>query len=85
MARLREEGIIVTALHNHWLFENSRLIYMHFESLDEPLSFARKVRRALKVLTTRNIGGLEIKEHRIDGVKSFVGVRSNFRWQHAYI
>ena len=57
MARLREEGIIVTALHNHWLFENPRLMYMHFESIDEPLSFARKVRRALKVLTTRNIGG----------------------------
>lgn len=57
MARLSEEGIIVTALHNHWLFENPRLMYMHFESLDEPLSFARKVRSALKVLTTRNIGG----------------------------
>jgi hypothetical protein len=56
MARLREEGIIVTALHNHWLFENPRLMYMHFESIDEPLSFAGKVRRALKVLTTRNIG-----------------------------
>lgn len=56
MAKLREEGIIVTAFHNHWLFENPRLMYMHFESLEEPLSFARKVRRALNVLTTRNIG-----------------------------
>jgi hypothetical protein len=54
---LREEGIIVTALHNHWLFDNPRLMYMHFESIDEPLSFARKVSNALKVLTTRNIGG----------------------------
>ncbi|WP_050183893.1 DUF1259 domain-containing protein [Domibacillus robiginosus] len=56
MARLREEGIIVTALHNHWLFENPRLMYMHFESIDEPLSFARKVRGALNVLTNRNMG-----------------------------
>lgn len=56
MTILREEGIIVTALHNHWLFDNPRLMYMHFESIDEPLAFARKVRRALDVLITRNVG-----------------------------
>jgi Domain of Unknown Function (DUF1259) len=56
MSRLRECGIIVTALHNHWLFEEPRLMYMHFESIDEPLSFARKVRYALGVLTNRNVG-----------------------------
>jgi hypothetical protein len=56
ITRLREEGIIVTALHNHWLFEEPRLMYIHFESIDEPLDFARKVRDALDVLTTRNMG-----------------------------
>lgn len=56
MTSLREDGIIVTALHNHWLFENPRLMYMHFESIDEPLTFARKVRDALDLLTTRNVG-----------------------------
>ncbi|MBM7607345.1 hypothetical protein JOD29_000582 [Lysinibacillus composti] len=55
---LRDHDIIVTALHNHWLFENPRLLYIHFESIDEPLAFARKVRKALRVLTTRNIGGV---------------------------
>ncbi|MGX9135019.1 DUF1259 domain-containing protein [Rummeliibacillus sp. JY-2-4R] len=59
MARLREEGIIVTAFHNHWQFENPRLMYMHFESIEKPLTFAKKVRKALKVLTTRNIGGYQ--------------------------
>lgn len=54
---LRENDIIVTALHNHWLFEQPRLLYIHFQAIDEPLSFARKVRRALRVLTTRNVGG----------------------------
>lgn len=57
ISRLRANGIIVTALHNHWLFDEPRLMYIHFESIDEPLSFARKVRNALEVLTTRNIGG----------------------------
>jgi hypothetical protein len=59
ISRLRENGIIVTALHNHWLFDEPRLMYIHFESIDEPLSFARKVREALEVLTTRNIGGTQ--------------------------
>jgi hypothetical protein len=47
---LRREGIIITALHNHWLFEEPRLMYIHFESVDEPLDFARKVAEALRVL-----------------------------------
>lgn len=47
---LRRNKIIVTALHNHWLFEEPRLMYIHFESIDEPLDFARKVAEALKVL-----------------------------------
>ncbi|NOH15480.1 DUF1259 domain-containing protein [Clostridium cochlearium] len=47
---LRENGILVTALHNHWLFENPRLMYIHFESIDRPLDFARKVSEALDTL-----------------------------------
>lgn len=60
MTILRDEGILVTALHNHWLFDNPRLMYMHFESIDEPLAFARKVRRALEVLTTHNVGSFRM-------------------------
>lgn len=47
---LRRHGILVTALHNHWLFDNPRLMYIHFESIDRPLDFARKVADALEVL-----------------------------------
>lgn len=54
---LRENGIIVTALHNHWLFDEPRLMYIHFESIEEPLNFAKKVREALKVLTNKELGG----------------------------
>lgn len=57
ISRLRACGIIVTAFHNHWLFEEPRLMYIHFESIDKPLAFARKVREVKEVLTTRNIGG----------------------------
>jgi hypothetical protein len=47
---LREHKIIVTALHNHWLFENPRLMYIHFESIDNTIDFARKIADALRVL-----------------------------------
>ncbi|RST76547.1 DUF1259 domain-containing protein [Siminovitchia acidinfaciens] len=55
MSKLRQHDIIVTATHNHWLFDKPRLMYMHFESIDEPLAFARKVRDAMRVLTTRPV------------------------------
>lgn len=47
---LRKCDILVTALHNHWLFEQPRLMYIHFESIDEPLDFARKVAKAFEIL-----------------------------------
>lgn len=53
ISKLRKHGIKVTALHNHWLFDHPRLYYMHWESIDKPLDFARKSKDALSVLTTR--------------------------------
>lgn len=50
VSALRERGILVTAIHNHWLCEDPRLMYIHFESIDRPLDFARKVAQALSVL-----------------------------------
>ena len=50
ISALRQREILVTALHNHWLFDNPRLMYIHFESIDNPLVFARKVAEALEVL-----------------------------------
>ena len=42
MSALRRRGIIVTATHNHWLFEEPRLMYMHWENVGmDPFEFAR--------------------------------------------
>ncbi|MBO1005239.1 DUF1259 domain-containing protein [Pseudogracilibacillus auburnensis] len=57
ISELRRRDIKVTAVHNHWLFDSPRLYYMHFESIDPPLSFASKLSRAMEVLTTRNVFG----------------------------
>jgi hypothetical protein len=48
LTELRKRDIIVTAIHNHWLFEEPRAMYMHFESVEPPLDFARKVRASFK-------------------------------------
>lgn len=50
ISALRRQGIIVTALHNHWLFDSPRLMYIHWESVEDPFSFARKSARALRLL-----------------------------------
>lgn len=42
--------LVAQALHNHWLFESPRLMFVHFESVDKPLRFAAKVARAFEVL-----------------------------------
>lgn len=47
---LRSHGIKITALHNHWLFDHPRLMFIHFEAIDKPLTFARNVEDALETL-----------------------------------
>jgi len=43
MTELRKRGLIVTAVHNHWLFDRPRLMYMHWENAGlDPIDFARK-------------------------------------------
>lgn len=41
LTELRKRGIIVTALHNHWLFDEPRLMYMHWENVGDPFTFAK--------------------------------------------
>lgn len=47
---LRENDILVTALHNHWLFEEPRLFYLHWEAIMEPAKFVRAVREAFEAI-----------------------------------
>ncbi|MGE5397476.1 MAG: DUF1259 domain-containing protein [Chitinophagales bacterium] len=44
---LSNHDIRVTAIHNHWLFDNPRLIYIHWEAIMEPLKFAKISAHAL--------------------------------------
>lgn len=40
VSALSREGLIVSALHSHWLFDNPKLMYIHLEALMNPLTFA---------------------------------------------
>jgi len=44
---LRENGIVVTALHSHMLEEQPRLFFMHFWANDDALKLAKGLRAAL--------------------------------------
>lgn len=44
---LTENGIAVTAIHSHMLFESPRLFFLHFWGFDEPDKLARGLKAAL--------------------------------------
>lgn len=44
-------GLTVTAMHNHWLFDQPHLIYLHAIAVGDPFQFAHAVAEASKTLT----------------------------------
>lgn len=42
MQSVVHQGIIVSALHNHWLYINPLIMYIHLQSIEPPLNFAKK-------------------------------------------
>ncbi|TCS96580.1 DUF1259 domain-containing protein [Hazenella coriacea] len=50
IANLQKRGITVTALHNHWLFEKPRLMYIHWEAIENPITFAMKTKQSIAFL-----------------------------------
>lgn len=50
MYMLVSQGLIVSALHNHWIFANPNILYIHFQSVEPPLDFAEKGAKAMAVL-----------------------------------
>ncbi len=52
MLKLQEEGIDETAVHNHLLHENPRVLYMHIEGHGEAVKLAKVVHDALALTKT---------------------------------
>ncbi|MBM7646772.1 hypothetical protein JOD45_003006 [Scopulibacillus daqui] len=47
---LRKYGFKVTAVHNHWLFDQPRLMYVHAENVENPYVAAEMLSKVLTVL-----------------------------------
>jgi hypothetical protein len=52
MARLRDAGVEITALHNHLLNERPVVMYLHFSASGEPPKLAEALRAALSLTGT---------------------------------
>lgn len=50
VSALVRNNLIVSAIHNHWIFTNPTILYVHFQSVESPLAFARKFAEAFSVL-----------------------------------
>ena len=52
MAKLEEESIEITALHNHLLNESPRVMYMHIDAHGDPVKLAQAIHAALALSKT---------------------------------
>ncbi|MCU5332323.1 DUF1259 domain-containing protein [Bacillus wiedmannii] len=52
MQSIVQQGIIVSALHNHWLYMKPLIMYIHIQSVEPPLSFAKKSENSFSVLSS---------------------------------
>ena len=52
ISKLEEGGIELSALHNHLLHENPRVMYIHFVGRGDEVEMAKGIREALAVTTT---------------------------------
>lgn len=50
MSALLENGLEVTALHNHFFWETPRIFYMHVHGYGKPAELARKVKPAIELI-----------------------------------
>ena len=50
MSALLDNGIEVTALHNHFFWDNPHMFYMHVHGMGKPADLARKVKPALDLI-----------------------------------
>lgn len=45
-----QNDLTITALHNHWLFADPSIKYLHVQSVEEPGKFIKKLATSIKVL-----------------------------------
>lgn len=52
MYSIIQQGMIVSALHNHWLYTRPSIMYIHIQSVEPPLHFAKKMAHSFSYLSS---------------------------------
>ncbi|MEC1722962.1 DUF1259 domain-containing protein [Schinkia azotoformans] len=52
MHSVLQQGLIVSALHNHWLYTEPSILYIHIQSVEPPLNFAKKMAHSFSFLSS---------------------------------
>nr|WP_088328009.1 DUF1259 domain-containing protein [Bacillus cereus] len=59
MNSIGQQEIIVSALHNHWLYMNPLIMYVHIQSVEPPLHFAKKLANSFLSLNSYPVANNE--------------------------
>ncbi|MCS1352182.1 DUF1259 domain-containing protein [Mechercharimyces sp. CAU 1602] len=51
---LRQNNFTLAPIQNHWVFQKPLVIYIHWQSIENPIVFALKSRGVFQVLKNRN-------------------------------
>ena len=52
MVSIVKQGMIISALHNHWLYTEPSIMYIHIQSIEPPLNFAKKMVHSFSYLSS---------------------------------
>lgn len=52
---LSQQGIIVSAIHNHWIFTEPLILYVHLQAVEPPLIFAKKLAHSFLYLNSKPV------------------------------
>ncbi|WP_088006889.1 DUF1259 domain-containing protein [Indiicoccus explosivorum] len=47
---LGENSLTISALHNHWLYAEPAIMYLHVQSVEKPEDFAEKLKKSFSAL-----------------------------------
>ncbi|MBE1554710.1 hypothetical protein H4683_001788 [Filibacter limicola] len=55
MQSVTQQGLIVGALHNHWLYMNPALFYISIQFVESPMDFAKKLAYSFSLLSCSTV------------------------------
>lgn len=64
MHSITQQGLIVSALHNHWLYMRPTIMYIHIQSVEPPLDFARKLAYSFTLLSSYPVADELVEEEK---------------------